>query len=180
MRVGKLNTEADLLSPDGAAISTLLIGITEPEAAGFESGLLQSGQVGVRCRYTESVRSGCYFSERNGRLMLITHAADPSGKQQDLLCSARRLIGAPAVINPGSANEISALVALLEYSTRPSGNALLPAEQRRRAEFCNAQYRPQPGHEFVVAGARMKITEIDAEGTDTVVTRAWVQFLQYE
>lgn len=76
--------------------------------------------------------------------------------------------------------QLAVRVALLECVTKPARDALLPAEQRRRAEFCNMEYRPQPGHEFTANGSRWRITEIDTDGTTPVVTRVWVEFLQRE
>lgn len=181
MRTGRLKTPADLLNESGSVIATQMIGIAEnEETAAYEPGLLKSARITLRARYYTAIVPGRYFRTLDGRLFLVGNAVDPDSRQQDLVINARELQAPLATVNPG-ASAVIARCALLEYSTKPGdGNGLLPAEQRRRAEFCNAEYHPQVGHEFLVAGSRYRITEIDTDGTTAVVTRVWVQFLNHE
>lgn len=180
MRTGRLKTPAALLTEHGSSIDTMLIGITDAdENIGFSDGLQSEARITLRSRWHSGIATGRYLRTNAGRLFVINGAADPAGNQQDLLISARELQGIPAHIQR-EPEPLAVRVALLEYVTKPARDALLPVEQRRRAEFCNMEYRPQPGHEFTANGSRWRITEIDTDGTHTVITRVWVQFLNHE
>jgi hypothetical protein len=179
MRAGRLKYPADLLGENGVVIATQMIGISDADdSIPFEEGLLQSARITLRARYYTAITSGRYFRVADGRLFLVKGASDPDGRQQDLLISASEIRGQIATVNPGGV-EVLARCALLEYSAKPS-TGLLPTEQRRRAEFCNVEYRPSVGAEFIVGGARYRVTEIDPDGTTSVITRVWVSFLGYE
>ncbi|GEM_PF-3240683 len=180
MRTGRLKTPATLQGENGASIAELLIGITDADDnIPFSVGLLSEARITLRARWHSGIATGRYLRTDAGRLFVINGAADPDNRKQDLLISARELLGIPAEIQRNS-GPLAVRVALLEYVTKPARDALLPAEQRRRAEFCNMEYRPQPGHEFTANGSRWRVTEIDTDGTTPVVTRVWVQFLNHE
>lgn len=178
MRVGKLRDLVSLIV-DGQDIGTILVDIDDREAQiPFDSGLKSSGKIVVRARYLPELVRGAYLKTLDNRLFYVLLARDPDQKKKDLLLSVVELIGAPAAIDIQPA--ITVRCALLAYRARPeSEHGFLPEVERRQAEFAIAEWAPQVGVEFELAGGMYRITEIDPENSDALVTRVWVDFVQY-
>ena len=184
MRVGRLSTLANLINSQGTVIaSNLFIGITEPDDyVNFGTGLLSSERTTIRARWQQNdlIQPGQWLKTDEGRLFLI-QGFTPYKKQQDLVMGTREAHGYKATFTAEDGSKTYATVALLAYMVKPTeGNGFLPVQERRRAEFANAEYRPVPGHEFNANGSVWRITEIDADGSNELVTTAWVEFLQHE
>lgn len=175
MRAGRLNVLATIESDAGVVIDAVLIGISDSDDnIGLSLGLLSGARITVRARWHAALRSGCYLRAGN-RLFVINDRSDPDGRMQDVLVSVSELRGVEAELSGKTVR-----CALLEYVAKPSRDSMMPAEERRRVEFCNAECRPVVGDEFVANGSRWRITEMDAEGSTPVVSRFWVLFLSHE
>lgn len=181
MRAGKLDTQASLLSPQGAVLSTELIGIDDRETApNYDPQLIGPANVKIRARWQSAIVAGGYFAALDGRLWLITNVVNPDGKQLDALCAAS-VVGGQAVTVTTAEGDVQTRVAMLGYVPAPAGdhNYLAPTEPQRQAEFVNCEYIPKVNDEFTASGALYRITQLDHSQSTAVSTRAWVQFLQY-
>tara|TARA_R110002167_G_scaffold188319_1_gene389834 strand:- start:15761 stop:16312 length:552 start_codon:yes stop_codon:yes gene_type:complete len=180
MRAGRLNISSQLLAASGGIIGTQLIGITENDTDGnWQPGLIQRQNITVRARWNSAIQPGRLLKTAD-RVLLIGPVTDPDGRKQDLLISAQALTGSAAVIDPDGA-AVTARCALLSYRAAPEGehSYLGEARVRRQAEFCNAEYDPAVGAEFACAGSLYRITQIDPDESTAIITRVWIEFLQY-
>lgn len=183
MRVGRLKHLSALLSSTGETLAeAIFISITEPESyINFGSGLLSSERTVIRVRWQagDTIQAGNWIRTKTGRLFLITGFSQPKTRQ-DLVVGAREAMGYQATFVIGTdenGNDIEAtgFVALLNYLEKPSdGNGFMPVEQRQRAEFANIEHRPEAGQEFTVSNQKYRILELDASGSNELVTSAWV------
>lgn len=183
MRVGRLKHLSKLLSKSGEAlVENMFISITEPDTyINFGAGLLSSERTVIRARWQADnlVQAGNWIRTDTGRLFLIMGFSQPKTRQ-DLVIGAREAMGYQATFVIGTdenGNDIEAtgFVALLNYLEKPSdGNGFMPVEQRQRAEFANVEHRPEAGQEFTVNNQKYRILELDASGSNELVTSAWV------
>lgn len=186
MRAGQLKDQAVLKQSEGAQIGgAFFIGIIDKdESIPYDDGLRSNASINIHCRWHPHVLPGNYWIQQGGseRIFLINGSSDAKGNKRDLVCSVTELVGAPVLVSTGD-KEIKTKCALTQYRSKPQGehDYLSSAEdtQRRQAEFANVQYLPEVGHEFVLAGAQYRIIELDDESSDHIVSRVWVQFLNY-
>lgn len=181
MRAGRLKHAATLKGSQGEQVGALrLVGLEDKDQSiSFGEGLKSSAKIIIRSRWNKEVVAGNYWS-LGSRLFLIDGVSDPVGTKRDLVSSVTELVGAPvSIIDTGAVCKC----ALTRYRAKPQGeHDWLSGDvetERRQAEFANVQYRPEIGHEFILAGAQYKITEHDETESDSVVSRCWVQFLAY-
>jgi|SRR5690554_5513792 len=183
MRVGRLKHLSKLLSKSGETLAeNMFISITEPDTyINFGSGLLSSERTVIRARWQagNAIQAGNWLKTDTGRLFLIMGFSQPKTRQ-DLVIGAREALGYQATFiagidEDGSDIETTALVALLNYLEKPSdGNGFMPVEQRQRAEFANVEHCPEVGQEFTVNNQTYRILELDASGSNELITSAWV------
>lgn len=184
MRAGRLSTLASLISNQGTVLATdIFIGITEPDDyVNFGKGLMSSERTTIRCRWQSAdlIQPGTWLKTDTGRLFLVQGFVAYKA-QQDLVLGAREAHGYQATFTNSENEKTYATVALLSYVVKPTeGNGFLPVQERRRAEFAHAEYRPVPGQEFTASGSEWRITEIDAEKSNELTTTVWVEFLKHE
>jgi len=184
MRVGRLSTLAKLINNQGIVLANdIFIGITEPDDyANFGQGLMSTERTTIRCRWQEGdlIQRGTWLKTDTGRLFLVQGFVAYKA-QQDIVIGAREAHGYQATFTDSEGNKTHAVVGLLSYVVKPSeGNGFLPVQERRRAEFANAEHRPAPGQEFTANGSEWRLTEIDADGSSELTTRVWLEFLKHE
>ncbi|MBL4796731.1 MAG: hypothetical protein JKY50_04920 [Oleispira sp.] len=181
MRAGQLKDAATLKGSNGIQLGALrLVGLEDKDQSiSFGEGLKSSAKITIRSRWNQEIVPGNFWS-LGSRLFLIDGVSDPAGAKRDLVSSVTELIGAPALIV-----DTDAIVkcALTKYRSKPEGGhdylSASSETERRQAEFANVQYRPEIGHEFNLASALYRIIEHDESESDSVVSRCWVEFLNY-
>lgn len=172
MRAGRLRKRARLLDAAGADLGAVLVGLSVDEPSVVSPGLVQSWRCTVRARWSSRWLSGLLLA-LDDQLLLLGAAVDPDGKRQDLLISARALVGQPAVMQMDGA---VVRCALLPYvADDDAGHGYLPAGHRVAAEFCTAERAVVVGDQFVVAGVGYRVLQIDPKHSDGAVLRCWCE-----
>ncbi len=171
MRAGRLKTPADLLGAAGDVLLSARVGIAVNDGADYRAGLAQAANYTIRARWRDEVVAGRYWRTAD-HLYLIGPVSNPDGLRRDALMNAQMLSGLQAAVQ-GVADPV--LCALMgRYQQPESEHDYLTAATGQQAEFCNAQYRPEVGDSFEVAGQSYDIQQIDADNSDHVVTRVWI------
>jgi hypothetical protein len=189
MRAGQLKDCAFLRDATGTQYDgTHFIGITDKdESIPYSEGLRSSAKISISSRWHPAVLPGHYWIQQGrdpdgkfDRIFLINGSSNPDGKQRDLVSSVTEFVGAPTLIVDA---DITVKCALTNYRAKQEEGHGYPGAaetERRQAEFASVQYKPVVGHKFILAGAVYRITEHDTESSDAIVSRVWVEFLQYE
>ena len=181
MRAGRLTTAATLRDSAGAVLFTPLIGVTADNPNGATEPGLRGHAVTIRARYSPEFKNGHSLSVVNGdEVYLINSATNPDGKKQDSLISGNILRGHACTVDTAD-GEVLTRVALLGYVPEPEGDHgyLSATEPRRQAEFFNAEYFPQVGHQFTAGGSLWQIEQLDAQRSTGVLTRCWISFISH-
>lgn len=146
-------------------------GTTAPPAAGLRASV----RVEVRARFSAELFAGRYL-KHGGRLLYINDARDYTGKRAELLMSCDELVGQAATLKASPAAPPVPCRAFLVHGVKRMGDGIALNSYSTQLEAAVIEVgRPQPGAEFVVAGATWRVTGLVEDDDDRIVRRMWVR-----
>ncbi|QNM94904.1 hypothetical protein [Chitinimonas koreensis] len=179
MRIGELNTRAELLAqgPDllGQVLRGVWVGLTgrdtdDPPQAGLRSPTAYTGWA----RYAVDLVGGRYL--RIGpRLLRIDAAVDHDSRRTLQRLSLTELVGEPAVYRPAAGDDRPTRVFVQADAPQP-GSVMRRPEYRLRADLPVVEVgRPQAGEQLLVGATTYVVVGPVEGGDDGIVRSLWVR-----